>query len=130
MQAPPLRLLYDDSIFRAFIARVTGDVALHPYADPLSSINIHDAEHGQELGWHFDNSSFAITLLIQKPQAAGHFEYVKDLRNADANEMNYPGVAALLHGDVTPGRRRWSRVHWYYFGAAIPSTACPRMKAR
>ncbi len=76
--------------------------ALYPYADPLSSINLHYAAQGQELGWHFDNSSFAITLLLQKPQAGGVFQYVRDLRDADAGEMNYDGVAAVLNEARTP----------------------------
>jgi len=72
---------------------------LFPYADSLSSINLHYAHAGQELGWHFDNSSFAITLLIQKPEAGGVFEYVSHLRNAEAGEMNYSGVEAVLDGE-------------------------------
>lgn len=98
----PLRVLYDDPDFRNFVARTTGNTDLHPYADPLSSINVHYANRGQELGWHFDNSSFAITLLIQKPGAGSRFEYIKDLRDADAGEMNYEGVDALLNGHVAP----------------------------
>jgi len=100
--ASPLRALYDDTEFRNFVKQATGEEALHPYADPLSSINIHYARRGQELGWHFDNSSFAITLLIQKPEAGSRFEYIKDLRDADAGEMNYNGVGALLDGAVQP----------------------------
>ena len=98
----PLRALYDADAFRDFIRAVTGQGALHPYADTLSSINIHYANRGQELGWHFDNSSFAITLLIKKPDAGSRFEYVKDLRDADAGDMNYAGVTALLDGETTP----------------------------
>lgn len=98
----PLRTLYDDPTFRSFIKRATGQSELHPYADPLSSINIHYANRGQELGWHFDNSSFAITLLIKKPDAGSRFEYVKNLRDAGAGEMNYAGVQALLNGEVEP----------------------------
>ena len=45
----------------------------YPYEDPLSSINIHYASEGQELGWHFDNSSFAITLLLENLKAAVNF---------------------------------------------------------
>ncbi|MFD0918028.1 2OG-Fe(II) oxygenase [Pseudahrensia aquimaris] len=101
-QASPLRALYDADGFRAFVKAVTGERELHPYADPLSSINIHYANRGQELGWHFDNSSFAITLLIQKPEAGSRFEYIKDLRDADAGEMNYDGVGALLDGALEP----------------------------
>ena len=98
----PLRQFYDAPAFRDFVRAVTGQAGLYPYADPLSSINIHYAERGQELGWHFDNSSFAITLLIQKPEAGGRFEYLKDLRDADAGEMNFDGVGALLDGAVVP----------------------------
>lgn len=98
----PLRFLYDAPAFRDFVKSVTGEAELHPYADPLSSINIHYAGRGQELGWHFDNSSFAITLLIQKPGAGSRFEYIKDLRDADAGEMNYEGVTALLDGRTDP----------------------------
>lgn len=98
----PLRQLYDSQAFRAFVKAVTGESSLHPYADPLSSINVHYHETGQELGWHFDNSSFAITLLIQEAEAGSQFEYVKDLRDADAGEMNYDGVSALLDQITKP----------------------------
>lgn len=98
----PLRLLYDSAAFRRFVSQVTGQQTLHAYADPLSSINIHYANRGQELGWHFDNSSFAITLLIQAPEAGSRFEYIKDLRDADAGEMNFDGVGALLDGEIAP----------------------------
>jgi len=60
-----LHTLYEDEIFRSFLCNVLGEQGLYEYADPLSSINLHYADHGEELGWHFDNSSFAITLMIQ-----------------------------------------------------------------
>lgn len=100
----PLRILYDAQEFRAFIMGVTGQSQLHPYADRLSSINIHYAKRGQQLGWHFDNSSFAITLLIDKPDDGSHFEYVKDVRDADAGSMNYEAVDAVLDGKTKPKR--------------------------
>lgn len=94
----PLRTLYDSESFRTFLASVFGLEELHNYADPLSSINLHYASEDQELGWHFDESSFAITLLIQAPEAGGTFEYIEDLRDADKGEMNYEGVAEVFAG--------------------------------
>ncbi len=88
----PLRAVYDDEVFRSFIAAVVGVVQVHPYADDLSSVNVHFHRDSEELGWHFDNSSFAVTTLIQPPEAGGVFEYVKDLRNAEADEQNFDGV--------------------------------------
>lgn len=104
-QIPPasdLQTLYASDAFKAFIASIVGEAALYEYGDPLSGINVHFAGDGQELGWHFDNSKFAITLLLQKPLAGGDFEYVRDLRDADNGEMNYDGVSALLDGKLTP----------------------------
>lgn len=98
----PLRSLYDSLQLRSFFCDVLEEQQLYNYADRLSSINLHYASEGQELGWHFDNSSFAITLLIQKPAAGGVFEYVKDLLDADSGEMNYEQVSALLDGEITP----------------------------
>ena len=104
-QVPPncgLHDIYYAEEFQAFIAQIVGEDAIFPYADPLSSINIHYASEGQELGWHFDNSSFAITLLLQAPKDGGVFEYVKDLRDADQGDMNFAGVDAVLDGQKTP----------------------------
>ena len=94
-----LQTLYCDTQFQAFLASVLEEEKLYPYADPQSSINVHYAHDGQELGWHFDNSSFAITLLLQAPKAGGQLEYVPNLRDFAAGEMNFTGVTDVL--DVT-----------------------------
>ena len=98
----PLRALYDSEVFRGFLCSVLDESALHEYADPLSSIIIHYFESGQELGWHFDNSSFAVTLMIQEPEKGGIFEYVSAVRDADMGEMNFGGVEKVLNGETAP----------------------------
>jgi hypothetical protein len=94
----PLHTLYDAEIFREFLCTVLGEEGLYDYADNLSSVNLHYADEGKELGWHFDNSSFATTILIQKAEAGGIFEYVENVRDADKGEMNFDGVADILDG--------------------------------
>ncbi len=108
--ASKLHALYANTMLKDFLCAVLDEESLHEYADSLSSINLHYAADGQELGWHFDNSSFAITLLIQKPDGGGQFEYVRDVRNADNGDMNYAAVGAVLDGhtpvhqlDIEPG---------------------------
>ena len=96
-----LHVIYNNSIFKKFIAHVVQEKTIYPYEDSLSGINIHYASEGEELGWHFDNSSFAITLLLQAPKEGGAFQYVSDLRNANSEEMNFDGVEAVLN-DKTP----------------------------
>ncbi|WP_413699108.1 2OG-Fe(II) oxygenase [Psychromonas sp. KJ10-10] len=94
--------LYDSQAFRSFLCAVLGEQALYEYADNLSSVNLHYASEGQELGWHYDNSSFAITLMIQNPESGAVFEYAKDVRDADSGDMNYPLSEKILAGEVAP----------------------------
>jgi len=93
-----LRTVYDSPTFRSFLCQVLGESALYEYADPLSSINVNYYDSGLELGWHFDNSSFSVTLLLQAPTAGGVFEFVPDLRDTTTGFQNEVGVAAQLDG--------------------------------
>ncbi|MEL6871010.1 MAG: 2OG-Fe(II) oxygenase [Pseudomonadota bacterium] len=95
-----LHALYNASQFREFLCAVLGETNLYPYADPLSSINLHYASDGQELGWHFDNSSFAITLMVQAPERGGAFEYVSDVRDPANMEETHAQAQQVLNGDV------------------------------
>ena len=96
-----LRALYSATEFQNFLCAVLDENTLYKYDDNLSSINVHYAHEGQELGWHFDNSSFAITLLLQASKEGGVFQYASNLRNTSSNEMNFDGVEAVLN-DKTP----------------------------
>jgi len=60
-----LNLLYNSNTFKDFLKYVLELDQIFPYADNLSSINLNYYQKGQQLGWHFDNASFAITLMIQ-----------------------------------------------------------------
>lgn len=106
----PLRILYNDNGFKDFLQCILAEEKLYPYKDSLASVNIHYASAGHELGWHFDNSSFAITLLLQAPDAGGQFQYVKALRKTADGKINFQGVEEVLDGkrkpqtlDIKPG---------------------------
>jgi len=91
-----LRCLYNSAEFQSFLCSILDEESLYKYYDNLSSINIHYANNGQELGWHFDNSSFAITLLIQNPNDGGKFEYICDFRYDINRRDNYENIENLL----------------------------------
>ena len=105
-----LKELYFSDIFKNFICRVVEEEALYEYADSLSSINVHYASEGQELNWHFDNSKFAITLLLQAPDSGGNFTGVEAVLNGETetNRLEtHPGTLILFRGQnsihrVTP----------------------------
>ena len=70
-----LNKLYNSHEFRNFIKKVLNLEYIYPYKDTLSSINYNYYEKYQQLGWHFDNASFAITLMISSSKKGGIFQY-------------------------------------------------------
>jgi alkylated DNA repair dioxygenase AlkB len=92
----PVRRLYESDDLTRFIAAVLGKQVLYRSADPLDALEIAIFDHGDELGWHFDNSEFSVTVLYQQPEAGGHFDYHPALRTED--DENYPAVQKILLG--------------------------------
>ncbi len=101
-----LKALYDAPTFRSFLCHVLREDSLHEYADPLSSINVNFFKQGQELGWHFDNSEFAVTLLLQRPTGGGVFEFIANMRDASVDQNSEVEVAAVLDGRGPPSGQR------------------------
>jgi hypothetical protein len=97
-----LKVLYHSPEFKAALSDILHEDELYPYADSLSSVNIHYARTGEELGWHFDNSSFAVTLMISPATAGGAFEFVRDVRNAETGDMAFDAVDDIVSGKITP----------------------------
>jgi hypothetical protein len=95
----PIREIYEDPQFRSFLGRVLGLDNVYPYPDKLSSIVISVAGDGMELGWHFDTSASSVTMLLQAAEDGGVFEYVPDVRDADAGDMAFGNVDRVLDGD-------------------------------
>jgi len=91
-----LRIIYNSSLFKKFIQSLLSVEQVYPYADTLSSINYNYYERNQQLGWHFDNASFAISLMIQSPLSGGSFQYVVDARNVEKNILNTQLIDSVL----------------------------------
>ena len=87
-QKSKLNIIYNSKIFKNFLKEVLNLDNLYPYADPLSSINYNYYKKTQQLGWHFDNASFAITLMIQSAKSGGDFEYVSKGRDFNNNYID------------------------------------------
>lgn len=97
----PLREIYEDSGLRSFLRAVLDMEAVHPYPDKLSSIVISVAGDGMELGWHFDTSASSVTMLLQSPVEGGVFEYVPNVRDAEAGDMAFEAVGQVLDGCIS-----------------------------
>ena len=92
-----LRKLYSSNIFIFFLENILGIEKIFPYADTLSSINYNYYEKNQQLGWHFDNASFAITLMIQSPDSGGVFQYLDKGRDYKKNKIDKKLIKLVLN---------------------------------
>ena len=89
--------LYDWPPLGAFLAALLGYPRLYPYEDPLGSVNLNLFQPGQQLGWHYDNADFAITLMLQPAATGGVYEYLPAFR--DREDPEGEGLAAVLGGE-------------------------------
>ena len=104
-----LRVLYEWPRFTEMIRRMLDRPALYHYADPFGALNIAAMSAGDELGWHFDQTDFVVSIALQSSSGGGDFESVARLRSAEDDA--YDEVSAVLAGDrsavssvpMTPG---------------------------
>ncbi len=109
-QSSPLRKLYDSDVLLHFIWECLGtDRPVYRWADPFGRNPYGVMEPGHVLPWHFDGNEFTVSILAQKAEAGGVFEYVPNIRQPDKN--NYDQIQHILDGgrdgvrslDLQPG---------------------------
>ena len=98
----PVRRVYGDDRLLRFLEAVLDVAPLYRSADPLDGVQVSHFEPGDELGWHFDNSEFSVTLMLREPEGGGHFEWHPAIRGVDSERFDQ--VRAALDGDLAPRR--------------------------
>jgi hypothetical protein len=91
-----LKRLYHCDALPRFLAAVLCVGRLYRYADPYQAITLSITPEGSGQNWHFDDTDFIVTLMLQAPERGGAFECVANLRS-DRCE-NYDGVKRILEG--------------------------------
>jgi hypothetical protein len=92
-----MRQLYEWEGLLTFLGRILGREPLYRYADPIGALNLAVMVEGDELGWHYDQTDFVVSLAVQSSESGGDFENVARLRSAD--DERYDDVADVLGGD-------------------------------
>ena len=95
--ASPLRTLYEWDGLVPFLREVLELPVLYRDADPDGACSVMFYDEGDELGWHFDNSEFSITVMLAPSEAGGDYEYVPAMRSAE--DENVAALRAVLAGE-------------------------------
>lgn len=80
----------------AFVADCLEMPELHCYADPLAGLTANILKPGQQFTWHFDTNDFAVTLLVDKAEEGGLFQYVPAIRSPQ--HEGFDDIQAVLEG--------------------------------
>jgi hypothetical protein len=93
----PLRRLYNWHNLIEFIRLVLNRPTLYRLADPLGALSINVFEPGGHHAWHFDETEYTTTIMLQEAEEGGYFEYMPHLRRPDGGE--YDTIDRVLDGD-------------------------------
>jgi len=81
-----LRMFYETDGLNTFLADALDVPELHRFDDQFQDLNVVQIKDGGLHAWHYDLSDFVITLLLQKSEVGGQFEF-----------------APFIRGEVIPG---------------------------
>jgi len=99
-QNSDLNHLHDSDEMLKFVSDCLGVYPLYKWVDPLGKNPYSIMHSGHYFPWHFDGNEFTLSLLVQKAEKGGIFEYSPGLRSKD-NE-NYENVTKVLRGNRNP----------------------------
>ena len=92
-----IKFLYKSEELLKFISACLGISPIYRWADPLACHAYNVMETDGILPWHFDSCEFTLSLMIQKPEKGGIFEYCPNIREPGHEKFN--DVKKVLDGD-------------------------------
>lgn len=94
-----VRRLYFWECLTEFVRRCLGYDSLYCMGCPHLSLELKVMHPGDTLPWHFDTNDGVVSLLLQKADKGGEFEYAPYVRSED--DENYPEVVRVIDGRST-----------------------------
>jgi len=92
-----LLILYESAYLLNFVSDCLNISPIFKWDDPLARCTYSIMEPSHYFPWHFDSNDFTLSILIQKAQKGGIFEYYPDIRNIQ-NE-NHEQVSKVLNDE-------------------------------
>ena len=98
-----MKYLYETEELLKFISACLGVSPIYRWADPLACHAYNVMKSEGVLPWHFDSCEFTLSLMIQKPENGGVFEYCPNIR--EPGNENFEEVKKVLDGERLRVRR-------------------------
>ena len=94
-----MKFLYETKELLNFVSACLGVSPIYRWADPLACHAYNVMKPEGILPWHFDSCEFTLSLMIQKSEKGGIFEYCPNIR--EPGNENFEEVKKVLNGDRT-----------------------------
>jgi hypothetical protein len=98
-----MKFLYEQEELLKFVSACLGISPIYRWADPLACHAYNVMRPEGILPWHFDSCEFTLSIMIQKPDEGGIFEYCPFIR--EPGNENFDEVKKVLDGDRTRVRK-------------------------
>ncbi len=98
-----MKFLYEQEELLKFVSACLGVSPIYRWADPLACHAYNVMRPEGILPWHFDSCEFTLSIMIQKPDEGGIFEYCPFIR--EPGKENFDEVKKVLDGDRTKVRQ-------------------------
>jgi hypothetical protein len=98
-----MKFLYEQEDLLKFVSACLGISPIYRWADPLACHAYNVMRPDGILPWHFDSCEFTLSIMIQKPDEGGIFEYCPFIR--EPGNENFDEVKKVLEGDRTKVRQ-------------------------
>jgi hypothetical protein len=94
-----MKFLYAQEDLLKFVSACLGISPIYRWADPLACHAYNVMKPKGILPWHFDSCEFSLSILMQKSEKGGIFEYCPNIR--EPGNENFEEVKKVLDGDRT-----------------------------
>ena len=94
-----MKFLYVQKELLKFVSACLGVSPIYRWADPLACHAYNVMKPNGILPWHFDSCEFSLSILMQKSEKGGIFEYCPNIR--EPGNENFEEVKKVLDGDRT-----------------------------
>ena len=92
-----MKYLYEQDELLKFVSACVGISPIYRWADPLACHAYNIMKPSGVLPWHFDSCEFTLSIMLQKPDQGGVFEYCPYIREPGNEKFNE--VRKVLNGD-------------------------------
>ena len=98
-----MKFLYETQELLNFVSACLNISPIYRWADPLACHAYNVMKTDGILPWHFDSCEFTLSIMIQKPDKGGIFEYCPNIR--EPGNENFDEVRKVINGDRTRVRQ-------------------------